>query len=79
MGTGPAEWYAREAQVHELLPEDVPAARLHWHDRFAGHVVLCFDAVCGRLPQPHWSRDELDAAHAAAAAALADPPPALCA
>jgi Phosphotransferase enzyme family len=79
-GSDVGVWYAREAQIVRALPRPVPTPRLRWVDELAGHVVLCFDAVDGRMPELGWSAPDLTAAlaaHDTAALALADPPPAL--
>ena len=71
------EWYAHEAVVTAVLPSQVPAPRPRWTSAVAGHFVLCFDAVEGRMPSLPWIPAELDAALAAwaeAAAALRKPP-----
>ena len=73
-------WYAREAEIVRALPPAAPTPRLRWADELAGHVVLCFDAVDGRMPELGWSAPDLTAALAAldaAAQVLADPPPGL--
>lgn len=75
-----ADWYAREAAVTAALPADVPAPRPRWTLTAADHVVVCFDAVDGRVPALPWSPDELAAALRAwsvAAAALTRPAPQL--
>lgn len=72
-----ADWYAREAAVTAVLPPAVPAPRPRWAMTTAGHVVICFDAIDGRMPRLPWAPDDLDAALAAwatAAAALREPP-----
>jgi len=79
-GSDVGSWYAREAEIVRALPASVPTPRLRWVDELAGHVVLCFDAIDGRMPELGWSARDLTAALAAldtAARALADPPAAL--
>lgn len=75
-----ADWYAHEARVVQRLPYGIPAPRPRWVSTLAGYVVLCLDAVDGRLPRLPWVREELSAtldAYARVAEALRDPPPAL--
>lgn len=75
-----ADWYAREAAVTAALPPAVPAARPRWTLHAAGHLVLCLDAVDGRMPGLPWSDADLRAAleaWARAAHALRDPGPRL--
>ncbi|MEV1288878.1 phosphotransferase [Micromonospora sp. NPDC049679] len=72
-----ADWYAREAAITAILPAVVPAPRLRWTLDAAGHTVVCFDAIDGRMPRLPWAPDDLDAtltAWATAAAALREPP-----
>jgi hypothetical protein len=71
-----ADWYAREAAITAALPAGVPAARPRWTLAEAGYVVLCLDAVEGRVPELPWPPADLAAALAAwsaAAAALTQP------
>lgn len=75
-----AAGYAREAAVTAALPAGVPAARPRWTLEAAGYFVLCLDRIDGHMPTLPWQPADLDtvlAAWAAAAAALADPPPEL--
>jgi hypothetical protein len=74
------DWYAREAQVLALLPPALPAPRVRWTLTAGGYLVLCLDAVDGRLPLLPWPDGELGAAldtHAQISAALRKPPAAL--
>ncbi|MCP2323575.1 aminoglycoside phosphotransferase (APT) family kinase protein [Hamadaea flava] len=72
--------YLREAQIARLLPLGVPSARLRWHSEHDGWVIVGFDAVDGRMPEPGWvPRDgqRLVAAWQQTAAALTGASPAL--
>jgi hypothetical protein len=71
------DWYAREAQVIDLLPPRLPVARVRWTMAAAGYVVLCLDAIDGTMPRMPWIAAELEAtltAYAAVATALREPP-----
>jgi hypothetical protein len=75
-----ASWYYREAAVTAALPAAVPAARPRWTMEAEGYFIICLDAIDGRMPGVPWNPAELDTvldAWAVAAAALAEPPPAL--
>ncbi|MEV6306708.1 phosphotransferase [Actinoplanes sp. NPDC051861] len=75
-----SHWYAREAAITAALPPGVTAARPRWTMTEAGWFVLCLEAVDGRIPTLPWSADDLNAtltSWSAAAAALAEPSPAL--
>jgi aminoglycoside phosphotransferase (APT) family kinase protein len=72
--------YAREAEITAVLPTAVPAPRLRWTMAAAGWYAICLEAVDGQMPGLPWNPAELTAAldaHAAAAAALAEPPSSL--
>lgn len=74
------DWYAREAQVIDLLPRHLPVARVRWTMAAAGYFVTCLDPIDGHLPRLPWVAAELDAAlvmYAEVAAALREPPPEL--
>ncbi|PZM94846.1 MAG: aminoglycoside phosphotransferase [Actinobacteria bacterium] len=66
-----ADWYAREAEISSLLPAAVPAPRPRWRLTAADHLVVCFEAVEGRMPRLPWHPAELDAALTAWATAAA--------
>ncbi len=72
-----APWYRAEAAVSAELPAAIPAPRFRWQADLADYVVLCFDAVVGRVPAQPWPAGELRSALRAQeviAMALADPP-----
>ncbi|MDG4827621.1 phosphotransferase [Asanoa sp. WMMD1127] len=74
------DWYAHEALVTAALPPSVRAPRPLWTLATPDFFVLCAEAVEGRTPALPWQPAELTAtldAWSTAAAALADPPPAL--
>ncbi len=53
--------YRHEALISQQLPTTVPAPRLRFSLEHSGWVLLCFDAIQGRLPQEPWVDSELDA------------------
>lgn len=71
------DWYAREAQVIDLLPRRLPVARVRWTIAAAGYFVTCLDPIEGTMPRLPWVAAELAptlATYAEVAAALREPP-----
>ncbi|MGH3646690.1 MAG: phosphotransferase family protein [Micromonosporaceae bacterium] len=72
-----ARSYRQEAEISAALPQEVPAPPLRWSAEVDDWVVLCFQAVAGRMPKTPCDPAELAralASWAVAAEALSPAP-----